>query len=91
MARHAAVVADRAQAIGIEAVAGSDDQRQIHDRDEFPHGDLAYQAAILQGGSCTVEITIPQLPAGLGDVVGTAYLLCQSTDSTKDEPTPSTA
>ena len=49
-------------------------------------GDLAYQAAILQGVSRTFALTIPQLPAGLREVVGNAYLLCRITDTIEDEP-----
>ncbi len=54
-------------------------------------GDLAYQAAILQGVSRTFALTIPQLPAGLRDVVGNAYLLCRITDTIEDEPALSAA
>ena len=50
-------------------------------------GDLAYQAAILQGVSRTFALTIPQLPGALRDVVGNAYLLCRITDTIEDEPT----
>ena len=49
-------------------------------------GDLAYQTEILQGVSRTFALTIPQLPAGLRDVVGNAYLLCRITDTIEDEP-----
>ena len=54
-------------------------------------GDLAYQAAILQGVSRTFALTIPQLPAGLREVVGNAYLLCRITDTIEDEPALSAA
>ena len=37
--------------------------------------DFAYQAEALQGVSRTFALTIPQLPDGLCDVVGNAYLL----------------
>ena len=50
------------------------------------NGDLAYQAKILQGVSRTFALTIPQLPDGLRDVVGNAYLLCRITDTIEDEP-----
>ena len=53
--------------------------------------DLAYQAEILQGVSRTFALTIPQLPAGLRDVVGNAYLLCRITDTIEDEPALSAA
>ena len=48
--------------------------------------DLAYQVEILQGVSRTFALTIPQLPGGLRDVVGNAYLLCRITDTIEDEP-----
>ena len=48
--------------------------------------DLAYQAEILQAVSRTFALTIPQLPDGLRDVVGNAYLLCRITDTIEDEP-----
>ena len=53
--------------------------------------DLAYQTRILQGVSRTFALTIPQLPAGLRDVVGNAYLLCRITDTIEDEPALSAA
>ena len=53
--------------------------------------DLAYQTASLQGVSRTFALTIPQLPAGLRDVVGNAYLLCRITDTIEDEPALSAA
>ena len=54
--------------------------------DGMTDGDLAYQTATLQGVSRTFALTIPQLPAGLRDVVGNAYLLCRITDTIEDEP-----
>ena len=48
--------------------------------------DLAYQEHILQGVSRTFALTIPQLPTGLRDVVGNAYLLCRITDTIEDDP-----
>ncbi len=48
--------------------------------------DFAYQAEALQGVSRTFALTIPQLPDGLCDVVGNAYLLCRITDTIEDEP-----
>lgn len=48
--------------------------------------DLAYQTEALQGVSRTFALTIPQLPGGLCDVVGNAYLLCRITDTIEDEP-----
>ena len=49
--------------------------------------DLAWQRAILQEVSRTFALTIPQLPSGLRDVVGNAYLLCRIADTIEDEPT----
>ena len=49
--------------------------------------DLAWQHAILQEVSRTFALTIPQLPPGLRDVVGNAYLLCRIADTIEDEPT----
>ncbi len=54
--------------------------------DGISDGDLAYQTEILQRVSRTFALTIPQLPAGLRDVVGNAYLLCRITDTIEDEP-----
>ncbi len=48
--------------------------------------DLAYQENILQGVSRTFALTIPQLPPGLRDVTGNAYLLCRITDTIEDDP-----
>ncbi len=48
--------------------------------------DLAYQDAILQDVSRTFALTIPQLPAGLREPVGNAYLLCRIADTIEDEP-----
>ena len=48
--------------------------------------DLAWQGAILQEVSRTFALTIPQLPSGLRDVVGNAYLLCRIADTIEDEP-----
>ena len=49
--------------------------------------DLAWQRTILQEVSRTFALTIPQLPPGLRDVVGNAYLLCRIADTIEDEPT----
>ncbi len=49
--------------------------------------DLAWQGEILQDVSRTFALTIPQLPSGLRDVVGNAYLLCRIADTIEDEPT----
>ena len=54
--------------------------------DEYA-ADLAWQRAILQEVSRTFALTIPQLPSGLRDVVGNAYLLCRIADTIEDEPT----
>ena len=48
--------------------------------------DLAWQSAVLQDVSRTFALTIPQLPPGLRDVVGNAYLLCRIADTIEDEP-----
>lgn len=47
--------------------------------------DLNYQNRILQGVSRTFALTIPQLPKGLRDVVGNAYLLCRIADTIEDD------
>lgn len=47
--------------------------------------DLQYQNNILQGVSRTFALTIPQLPTGLRDVVGNAYLLCRIADTIEDD------
>ena len=49
--------------------------------------DLAYQRAALGGVSRTFALTIPELPEGLRDAVGNAYLLCRIADCIEDEPT----
>ncbi|MCG8324477.1 MAG: phytoene/squalene synthase family protein [Thiotrichales bacterium] len=52
--------------------------------------DLDYQNRILQGVSRTFALTIPQLPDGLRDVVGNAYLLCRIADTIEDDKDLST-
>jgi farnesyl-diphosphate farnesyltransferase len=47
--------------------------------------DLTYQQKILPGVSRTFALTIPQLPAGLEDVVANAYLLCRLADTIEDD------
>jgi farnesyl-diphosphate farnesyltransferase len=47
--------------------------------------DLAYQAKALPLVSRTFALTIPQLPIGLVDVVGNAYLLCRLADTIEDD------
>ena len=47
---------------------------------------LAYQRKILPAVSRTFALTIPQLPPGLRDVVGNAYLLCRLADTIEDDP-----
>lgn len=54
--------------------------------DDLKNSDLAYQAKALDGVSRTFALTIPQLPEGLCEVVGNAYLLCRITDTIEDEP-----
>lgn len=46
---------------------------------------LDYQNRILPDVSRTFALTIPQLPAGLRDVVGNAYLLCRIADTIEDD------
>ena len=53
---------------------------------ETAAADLAYQARKLNEVSRTFALTIPQLPGGLRDVVGNAYLLCRIADTIEDEP-----
>jgi farnesyl-diphosphate farnesyltransferase len=47
--------------------------------------DLAYQQKILPQVSRTFALTIPQLPAGLEEVVANAYLLCRLADTIEDD------
>lgn len=47
--------------------------------------DAAYQDRILEGVSRTFALTIPQLPAGLREAVGNAYLLCRIADTIEDD------
>jgi farnesyl-diphosphate farnesyltransferase len=47
--------------------------------------DRAFQQQLLQGVARTFALTIPQLPAGLADVVANAYLLCRIADTIEDE------
>jgi len=44
------------------------------------------QSDLLQGVSRTFALTIPQLPADLGNIVSNAYLLCRAIDTIEDEP-----
>lgn len=48
-------------------------------------GDLAFQAKSLEAVSRTFALTIPQLPAALGQVIGNAYLLCRIADTIEDD------
>ena len=48
--------------------------------------DLKFQNQILPRVSRTFSLTIPQLPAGLEDVVANAYLLCRIADTIEDDP-----
>lgn len=48
--------------------------------------DLLYQEATLEKVSRTFALTIPQLPPGLREVVGNAYLLCRLADTIEDDP-----
>ena len=50
-----------------------------------PLTDLDYQQDILKHVSRTFALTIPQLPAGLREVVGNAYLLCRLADTIEDD------
>ncbi len=54
--------------------------------DDQNSSDLAYQVKALDGVSRTFALTIPQLPKGLCEVVGNAYLLCRITDTIEDDP-----
>lgn len=54
--------------------------------DDLKGRDLAYQTRALDGVSRTFALTIPQLPRGLREVVGNAYLLCRITDTIEDDP-----
>lgn len=51
-----------------------------------PEDDLSYQNQILPRVSRTFALTIPQLPAGLEEVVANAYLLCRLADTIEDDP-----
>lgn len=53
--------------------------------------DQNYQDRILPGVSRTFALTIPQLPPGLRDVVGNAYLLCRIADTIEDDVALTTA
>jgi farnesyl-diphosphate farnesyltransferase len=48
--------------------------------------DIEFQNQILPRVSRTFSLTIPQLPAGLKDVVANAYLLCRIADTIEDDP-----
>ncbi len=50
-----------------------------------PTSNQTYQDGILPGVSRTFALTIPQLPAGLRDVVANAYLLCRTADVIEDD------
>ncbi len=52
----------------------------------FDSSDIKFQNRSLDGVSRTFALTIPQLPAGLREVVGNAYLLCRIADTIEDEP-----
>ena len=52
----------------------------------FKSTDIKYQNRALEGVSRTFALTIPQLPPGLREVVGNAYLLCRIADTIEDEP-----
>ncbi len=54
--------------------------------DRNPGVDLDYQARALEEVSRTFALTIPQLPDGLRDAVGNAYLLCRIADTIEDDP-----
>lgn len=47
--------------------------------------DQEYQDHVLSGVSRTFALTIPELPAGLREVVGNAYLLCRIADTIEDD------
>lgn len=50
-----------------------------------PDSDAAYQDHILEGVSRTFALTIPELPHGLREAVGNAYLLCRIADTIEDD------
>ena len=52
----------------------------------YRSADLKFQNRALEGVSRTFALTIPQLPTGLLEVVGNAYLLCRIADTIEDEP-----
>ncbi len=52
----------------------------------FRAADIRFQNHALDGVSRTFALTIPQLPQGLREVVGNAYLLCRIADTIEDEP-----
>ena len=54
--------------------------------DRPPGADLDYQARMLEQVSRTFALTIPQLPPGLREAVGNAYLLCRIADTIEDDP-----
>lgn len=47
---------------------------------------MSFQDHILPRVSRTFALTIPQLPAGLREIVGNAYLLCRIADTIEDDP-----
>lgn len=51
-----------------------------------PDPDLSFQNHILPRVSRTFALTIPQLPAGLEEIVSNAYLLCRLADTIEDDP-----
>ena len=53
--------------------------------DNLRQEDIDFQNQALDGVSRTFALTIPQLPEGLRDVVGNAYLLCRIADTIEDE------
>ena len=78
-----------ADGAGVEANGGPfvPDGRQGFERaSDAPRAALMQQRAALPGVSRTFALTIPQLPAGLRDVVTNAYLVCRIADTIEDEP-----
>ena len=55
-----------------------------HSRPRDTKDSIAYQTGILEDVSRTFALTIPQLPGGLRDAVGNAYLLCRIADTIED-------
>src|SRR5215204_3841283 len=69
------------KATGAQAAAAS---RQV-EQSALMSG-RALQERLLLSVSRTFALTIPQLPAALGNVISNHYLLCRIVDTIEDEP-----